>query len=223
MSDQPNDHLNRIAIDVCAGCLERRPGQCHAPGCVFWMHDLDQVPDLTGYYEVIGDKTPNGPPLTLAIRDGGEPADVWEMGEQIDAAAATFLPGWDVQQKVAEFHQAKGAAIAEPVGEWGDSRIDLLLEECQELADAIASGDPVAIMHESADVAYVAFGNAVALGYELSPVIAEIHRANMSKASDPNGKLAHKARKGAGYVPADVAEYMVPTADARAEQPGGVA
>lgn len=223
MSTQPNGRLNRTAITVCSGCLERRSGSCNTPGCAFCRWTIDELPDLTGYYEVVGDKTPSGPPLTLGIRDGGEPADVWEMGEQIDAAAAAFLPGWDVQQKVAEFHRVKGAAIALPVDEWGESRRDLLAEECAELIEALESGDPVAIMHESADVAYVAFGNAVALGYELSPVLAEIHRANMSKASDPNGKLAHKAHKGAGYVPADVAGYMVPTAGAPVEQPGGAA
>lgn len=122
------------------------------------------------------------------------------------------VPGHDVQQMVAEFHRVKGAAIARPVAEWGESRADLLVEECVELVDAIASGDPVAIMHESADVIYVAAGNAVALGYEISPVLREVHRANMSKASDTDGKLSHKGHKGAGYVSADVAGVMVPLA-----------
>lgn len=119
----------------------------------------------------------------------------------------------DMQAMVTEFHRAKGAAVCRPVREWSASRINLLREECMELIKAIESGDPVAIMHESTDVVYVAMGNAVALGYELFPVFREVHRANMSKVSDPDGTLSHKAHKGADYVPANIADAMAGVTD----------
>lgn len=118
----------------------------------------------------------------------------------------------DMQAMVTEFHRAKGAAVCRPASEWSASRINLLREECMELIKALESGDPFAIMHESADVVYVAVGNAVALGYEFLPVFREVHRANMSKTSDPDGNLSHKAHKGADYVPANVEGVMESTA-----------
>lgn len=114
----------------------------------------------------------------------------------------------DVQSMVAEFHAVKGAAINRPIDEWAISRAALSEEEGTEAAEAIRARDVVAAMHESADMVFVAFGNAVAAGYDLYPVIAEIFRANMSKASDSGGGLAHRAHKGVGYVPADVAAVL---------------
>lgn len=122
---------------------------------------------------------------------------------------------FDVQAMVREFHEVKGAAIAAPIGEWVASRTALFAEESAELVEALGGHDPVAVMHEAADVVYVAYGHAVALGYDLTPVIAEVHRANMSKASDSDGTLSHKGHKGAGFRKADVAAVLREQDDAR--------
>lgn len=40
MTEAPHDiALHRIAFDVCDLCLTAAGGECHVPGCVFWMDD----------------------------------------------------------------------------------------------------------------------------------------------------------------------------------------
>ncbi len=161
-------------------------------------------------------------------------------------------------EMLAEFH----AAFGQTFGDGGSDdacRARLHEEEYRELAEALDSGDRVAIAHKLADVVYVAYGTAHSLGLEigdevsqigqflplrtchqlvvlalrrgskvaaclaelvatcyalaedhgidLDAVIAEIHRANMSKAG-PDGRMVldsnGKAVKPPGFRPADV-------------------
>lgn len=53
MNAEANE-LRRVAIHVCDGCLERRPGECHMPGCLFWMCCDYEIPDLRGVHEILG-------------------------------------------------------------------------------------------------------------------------------------------------------------------------
>jgi len=110
-------------------------------------------------------------------------------------------------EMVREFHETHGAAIAIDPRNWGEDRIRLLESEVQELVEAIRSGDPVAILHECADVVYCCYGNAVAAGYLLGPVLVEVHRANMSKDGCTGGPHG-KAIKGTRYIPADIPAEM---------------
>ena len=36
MDDDPK--LHRVSLYVCALCLDGEGGECHVPGCAFWMH-----------------------------------------------------------------------------------------------------------------------------------------------------------------------------------------
>ena len=38
------DSLLTVQIQVCLNCLRHEPGECHAPGCFFWMHPVKDIP-----------------------------------------------------------------------------------------------------------------------------------------------------------------------------------
>ncbi len=38
------DGLTPMLLMVCARCREGEGGECHWPGCSFWMHRMDTVP-----------------------------------------------------------------------------------------------------------------------------------------------------------------------------------
>lgn len=113
---------------------------------------------------------------------------------------------------LAEFHQAfdlprqDSPQLVSPGV--ATARQRLLDEEVAEVAEAVRQGDLAAIAHELADVVYVVYGTALAYGVDLDAVLAEIHRANMTKSGVSDGKV----RKGAGYRPPDVAGVLARTA-----------
>jgi predicted HAD superfamily Cof-like phosphohydrolase len=92
---------------------------------------------------------------------------------------------------VREFHETFGLpaqdapALVNEIRAW--ARLRLLLEETREVAEAVEAGDLQGIAQELADVVYVAYGTALAYGIPLDAVLAEVHRANMSKL-DTDGK-----------------------------------
>ena len=83
----------------------------------------------------------------------------------------------------------------------------LLEEETRELDDAMDAGDLVAIADALADIAYVIHGTAVTYGIDLDPVLAEVHRSNMSKLG-PDGRPrvdeTGKVIKSPAYVRPDI-------------------
>jgi predicted HAD superfamily Cof-like phosphohydrolase len=87
----------------------------------------------------------------------------------------------------------------------------LLSEEVGELRDATATRDIVGIADALADIVYVAYGTAVTYGLDLDAVLAEVHRANMSKL-DADGRPVLRADgkvlKSARYRPPDVAGVL---------------
>jgi predicted HAD superfamily Cof-like phosphohydrolase len=89
---------------------------------------------------------------------------------------------------VRHFHEVLNLPIREtptvPIPEAErELRISLILEEAQEFAEASADQDLAEIADALADLVYVAYGAALHYGIDLDDVIAEVHRANMSKAS----------------------------------------
>jgi predicted HAD superfamily Cof-like phosphohydrolase len=92
---------------------------------------------------------------------------------------------------VREFHESFGlparSAPALVAGPLARLRQRLLDEEVEEVAEALADGDLPGIAQELADVVYVAYGTALTYGVDLDAVLAEVHRANMSKL-DADGK-----------------------------------
>jgi predicted HAD superfamily Cof-like phosphohydrolase len=115
---------------------------------------------------------------------------------------------------VREFHETFGLACADrpsPVGsELAEVRQRLLEEEVRELADAARQGRLDEIARELADVVYVAYGTAISYGIDLDAVLAEVHRANMSKLG-PDGLPVMrdgKVQKGDRFQPPDVASVI---------------
>lgn len=86
-------------------------------------------------------------------------------------------------------------------------RVDLLVEEVREFADATAQRDLVGIADALADIVYVAYGAAVTYGINLDAALHEVHRSNMSKL-DENGRPVYRADgkvlKSERYMPPDI-------------------
>lgn len=125
----------------------------------------------------------------------------------------------DPQGMVREFHEAfdclrSDTPILDPdeIRARMKERLAIFEEEVAEYIEARESGDPVAVAHEMADVAYVLFGDAVALGVDVVAVMVELHRANMTKLW-PDGRPRYresdgKVLKPPGFRPADVATVL---------------
>lgn len=117
--------------------------------------------------------------------------------------------------RVRAFHRAFGldcrAVPTETAPEVARHRQLLLHEEVAELAEATEQGRLDHFAHELADVVYVAYGTAAVHGIDLDAVIAEVHRANMSKLG-PDGRVLRRADgkvlKGDSYTPPDVAAVL---------------
>ncbi|GAA0578312.1 MazG nucleotide pyrophosphohydrolase domain-containing protein [Paractinoplanes ferrugineus] len=131
---------------------------------------------------------------------------------------------------VREFHEVFGLAHAEhPTSispELAAVRQRLLDEETGEVAEAAAAAqlDPspqrlADLARELADVVYVAYGTAISHGFDLDAVLAEVHRANMSKLDDDGRPVLQdgKVRKGPNFRPPDLSA-LFPT-DPPAERP----
>ncbi|MFF7971267.1 MazG nucleotide pyrophosphohydrolase domain-containing protein [Streptomyces sp. NPDC007905] len=116
---------------------------------------------------------------------------------------------------VREFHTAFGldarTTPTEVVPELAAHRGELLAEEAAEVAEVSVEGPLDRLAHELADVVYVAYGTALVHGIDLDEVIAEIHRANMSKLG-PEGEVARRADgkvlKGEHYRAPDVSAVL---------------
>lgn len=39
-----NDELFTVQMQVCRGCVSGTPGECHVPGCFYWLHSIEDVP-----------------------------------------------------------------------------------------------------------------------------------------------------------------------------------
>ncbi|MFF7969259.1 MazG nucleotide pyrophosphohydrolase domain-containing protein [Streptomyces sp. NPDC007903] len=116
---------------------------------------------------------------------------------------------------VSEFHRAFGldarAIPTEISPELAAHRGELLAEEAAEVAEVSVTGPLDHLAQELADVVYVAYGTALVHGIDLDEVIAEIHRANMSKVG-PDGEIARRADgkvlKGDHYRAPDVSAVL---------------
>lgn len=99
----------------------------------------------------------------------------------------------EAMQYVLQFHQSFGLPGAVAPGQaavpaaLAELRIDLLVEEVQEFAEAARVGDLVALADALADIVYVTYGAALTYGIDLDAVLREIHRSNMSKLG-PDGR-----------------------------------
>lgn len=126
-------------------------------------------------------------------------------------------------RRVAEFREVFDGVADAARPEVAEQRRTLLVEEAREAAEALtelaqalrAGGDPLsayrAVAKELADVLYVTYGAADALGIDLPAVFVEVHRSNMSKL-DADGRVLRRADgkvlKGSGYRPPALDEFV---------------
>lgn len=88
----------------------------------------------------------------------------------------------------------------------GLERAHLIAEELGEMTKAWAARDVVGIADGLADLMYVVLGTAVAAGIDISPILLEVHRSNMTK--DPaNGVVLHP-HKGPTYSPPNLVPLL---------------
>lgn len=140
-------------------------------------------------------------------------------GRQNGAERLAAFPGAglsDAMLAVGQFHQAFNLPSATrpsadvPAG-LAQLRVDLLIEEVGEFADATADRDLVGIADALADIVYVAYGAAVTYGIDLDAALREVHRSNMSKL-DEHGQPVYredgKVLKSVRYTPPDIASVL---------------
>lgn len=98
-------------------------------------------------------------------------------------------------EMVRQFHETYDMPIAETPGHPSEDRIklrrDLISEEYWEYDRAVDNGDLINIAQELADILYVVYGAALEYGIPLDEVLAEVHRANMSKL-DADGSVLRR-------------------------------
>jgi len=124
------------------------------------------------------------------------------------------------QKDVAEFHKAIGQLEPNIPTKCSEKtallRLKLIFEEFTELCEALGfsdiSGrdfdperqDLVECADAIADLLYVTYGTANALGIDIEPVWDEVQRSNISKMKDGYRRKDGKFMKGPGYSPADI-------------------
>lgn len=86
-------------------------------------------------------------------------------------------------------------------------RVELILEEVEELIEALEKDDMVATADALTDILYVTYGGGVDFGIDLNRCFQEVHRSNMSKLG-ADGKViknqSGKVMKGPKYSPPDL-------------------
>ena len=91
----------------------------------------------------------------------------------------------DEQAMVEEFHRKFDilvhASPTIPNETTKELRVRLIQEEFDELKEALAQDDLIALAKEMADLLYVVYGTAVSYGIDMEPVFQEVHRSNLSK------------------------------------------
>lgn len=118
-------------------------------------------------------------------------------------------------EMVREFHEAFGLVVRDsptlPDQSEREFRAELIREEYAEAWDELESGGSIdRVASELADILYVVYGTALHYGVDLDAVVAEVHRANMSKLVDgqPLKREDGKVLKGPNYQPPDVARVI---------------
>lgn len=117
------------------------------------------------------------------------------------------------ERDVTEFHTAFGLPIAHTPAAHipptlAELRMRLIREEVNELADAVADLDIIAIADALADIVYVAYGTALTYGIDLDAALTEVHRSNMTKldaAGRPVLRADGKVIKSDRYEPPNIA------------------
>jgi NTP pyrophosphatase (non-canonical NTP hydrolase) len=179
---------------------------------------LDEHED--SHFKVEGDKHKLGPTRHYfsAIFAGLKTAEQYaeEMRAALLAAEqrAVEAERESPSRMLAEFH----AAVSHPETDGLWLRRTLHDEEHAELVEALELGDRGQIARELADVVYVAFGTACAAGINLDAALAEVHRANMHKATAGIRRDDGKVIKPPDFKPPDMSAALAPHKAAEEEE-----
>lgn len=100
-----------------------------------------------------------------------------------------------------------------PEGFPDELRASLIMEESLEFCQAVQEKDYVGMIDAICDLLYVTYGAAIALGIDIDPFFAEVHRSNMSKLDPETGMATYrndgKVIKPPTYSPADIKSLML--------------
>ena len=113
------------------------------------------------------------------------------------------------QSQVRDFMLAAGQGCPkkpslEPTADVQSLRYCLIEEELKEFGEAQANCDRIGVADALGDLLIVVYGAAVAYGFDMEPILDEIHRSNMTKFIDGHRREDGKWIKGPSYSPANL-------------------
>lgn len=91
-------------------------------------------------------------------------------------------------------------------------RLNLILEEAQELREALENQDLVEVADALTDILYVVYGTGHAFGINLDKCFEEVHLSNMSKLGSDGKPIKRedgKVLKGPGYFKPNIVKLLV--------------
>jgi len=101
-----------------------------------------------------------------------------------------------------KFQQGKGIKSANY--NFGNWRVDFLMEEIAELTDALDNKDDVEILDALVDICYVAMGTAWLLGLPFEEAWKEVQRSNMEKIRQASDRSEFDVVKPEGWTAPDI-------------------
>ena len=118
-------------------------------------------------------------------------------------------------EKVKEFMQTFGQEVKTKASfsdeKTNQLRLDLIMEELEELKNAMESKDLLEVADALTDILYVTYGAGHAFGINLDKCFDEVQNSNMSKLGN-NGKPIYnesgKVMKGPDYFKPDLSKFL---------------
>ena len=107
----------------------------------------------------------------------------------------------DAFHKKFKFNQGKG--IKSMNYNFGNWRVDFLMEEIAELTDALDNKDDVEILDALVDICYVAMGTAWLMGLPFEKAWKEVQRSNMEKIRQASDRSEFDVVKPEGWKKPD--------------------
>ena len=90
-------------------------------------------------------------------------------------------------------------------------RLKLILEEYEELDDAVTEGHLVGVADALTDILYVTYGAGLSYGINLDTCFEEVHNSNMSKLGDDGNPIYRedgKVMKGPNYWQPNLEQFI---------------
>ena len=118
-------------------------------------------------------------------------------------------------EKVKQFMQTFGQEVKTKASfsdeKTNQLRLDLIMEELEELKNAMESKDLLEVADALTDILYVTYGAGHAFGINLDKCFDEVQKSNMSKLGN-NGKPIYnesgKVMKGPDYFKPDLSKFL---------------